>query len=88
MRRAKVVKTMTKVVILSFVHIDVFTLTCLIFNAFGLTVQESIITGFFSIFTGELAGMLLKKLLDKAFEKKKSRKDQKEIEEENEDAGL
>jgi len=60
----KAMKNMTKFVITAIIHIDIFTIICLIGSFMGKPVQEAIITGFFSVFTGELAGMLLKKLLD------------------------
>lgn len=64
-------KTMTKFVITAIIHVDVFTLICVIANLFDKQIQEAVIAGFFSAFTGELAGMLLKKLLDGRKKKKK-----------------
>ena len=63
-------KTMTKFVIAAIIHIDIFTIVCLVANIFGKNIQEGIITGFYGVFTGELAGMLLKKLLDNKRKKK------------------
>ena len=68
-------KNMTKFVITALVHIDIFTIICLIGNFVGKPIQEALITGFFSVFTGELAGMLLKKLLDN---RRKNKKDEGE----------
>lgn len=66
---------MTKFVITAIIHIDVFTLICVIANLFDKQIQDAIITGFFSVFTGELAGMLLKKLLDGRKKKKEKNED-------------
>ena len=63
-------KKMTKFVIAALIHIDIFTIICILANFFGKEIQTEIITGFFSVFTGELAGMLLKKLLDNKRKKK------------------
>jgi len=63
-------KTMTKFVIAAIIHIDVFTIICLVGNLLGREIQDVLITGFYSVFTGELAGMLLKKLLDNRRKKK------------------
>lgn len=61
---------MTKFVITAIIHVDLFTIICLIANFMDKQIQDVIITGFFSAFTGELAGMLLKKLLDGRKKKK------------------
>lgn len=70
---------MTKFVITAIIHIDVFTLLCVIANLFDKQIQDAIITGFFSVFTGELAGMLLKKLLDGRKKKKEKNEDNMEL---------
>ena len=65
-------KKMTKFVITAIIHVDVFTVICLIASFMDKQIQDSIITGFFSVFTGELAGMLLKKLLDNRRKRKEN----------------
>ena len=57
-------KKMTKFVITALINIDVFTIICIVANFLDKQIQAELITGFYSVFTGELAGMLLKKLLD------------------------
>lgn len=64
MKKKKKMKNMTKFVILAIIHIDTFTLVCIIANLFDKQIQDAVITGLYSAFTGELAGMLLKKLID------------------------
>ena len=66
----KQMKNMTKFVIISLVEVDVFAIICLIANFCDKQIQDSLIVSFFSVFTGELAGMLLKKLLDNKRKKK------------------
>ena len=73
MKTKRKIKNMTKFAI---VNVDLFTIVCLVANFMDKQIQDAIITGFFSVFTGELAGMLLKKLLD-------GRKKKKEEENEN-----
>ena len=79
MIKRRKIKNMTKFVITAIIHIDVFTLLCVIANLFDRQIQDAIITGFFSVFTGELAGMLLKKLLDGRKKKKGKNEDNTEL---------
>ena len=69
-KNKKKIKNMTKFVITAIIHVDVFTIVCLVANFMDKQIQDVIITGFFSAFTGELAGMLLKKILDGRKKKK------------------
>ena len=81
MKKKKNIKNMTKFVILAIIHVDVFTAVCIIANMFDKQVQDAVITGFFSAFTGELAGMLLKKLLDGRKKKKEENNGEDDIQE-------
>ncbi len=81
MKTKKKIKNMTKFVIGAIIHVDVFTIVCIVANMFDKQVQDAIITGFFSVFTGELAGMLLKKLLDGRKKKKEESNGEDDIQE-------
>ena len=61
----KKMKNRTKFVIVSIIHIDVFTIANMIAVYLGKDLSEALIVAFFAAFTGELAGMLWIKLSDK-----------------------
>lgn len=65
MSKRKKIKNMTKFVIVSIIALVVFTVACFfaIFN--DKEIPDSLIVSFFAAFTGELAGLMYKKVKDK-----------------------
>lgn len=65
MKKKKRMKNMTKFVIVSIVLLVLFTIACFVAIFLDKTIPDSLIVSFFAAFTGELAGMLFKKVKDK-----------------------
>lgn len=65
MNTKRKIKNMTKFVIVSIIALVVFTVACFfaIFN--DKEIPDSLIVSFFAAFTGELAGLMYKKVKDK-----------------------
>ena len=59
------IKNMTKFVIVSIIALVVFTVACFVAIFNDKVIPDSLIVSFFAAFTGELAGMLFKKVKDK-----------------------
>lgn len=56
---------MTKFVIVSIVLLVLFTIACFVAIFLDKTIPDSLIVSFFAAFTGELAGLMFKKVKDK-----------------------
>lgn len=65
MKAKRKIKNMTKFVIVSIVLLVLFTVACFVAIFNDKVIPDSLIVSFFAAFTGELAGMLFKKVKDK-----------------------